>query len=39
MSVNLLKAGYKIYGFDMSSQAVEQFKKEGGVGFQQQRSC
>ncbi|MEQ6354297.1 NAD(P)-dependent oxidoreductase [Lysinibacillus sp. M3] len=33
MSVNLLKAGYKVYGFDINSQAIEQFKKEGGVGF------
>jgi len=32
MSVNLLKAGYKVYGFDINSQAIEQFKKEGGVG-------
>ncbi|MCL1695700.1 NAD(P)-dependent oxidoreductase [Lysinibacillus sp. BPa_S21] len=32
MSVNLLKAGYKVYGFDTNSQAMEQFKKEGGVG-------
>lgn len=32
MSVNLLKAGYKVYGFDTKSQAMEQFKKEGGVG-------
>ncbi|MFJ8089791.1 NAD(P)-dependent oxidoreductase [Lysinibacillus sp. NPDC095746] len=32
MSVNLLKAGYKVYGFDTNSQAVGQFKKEGGVG-------
>lgn len=32
MSVNLLKAGYKVYGFDTNSQAIEQFKKEGGVG-------
>ncbi|MFF2177183.1 NAD(P)-dependent oxidoreductase [Lysinibacillus sp. NPDC058147] len=32
MSVNLLKAGYTVYGFDTNSQAVEQFEKEGGVG-------
>lgn len=32
MSVNLLKAGYKVFGFDTNSQAMAQFKKEGGVG-------
>ncbi|KMY29330.1 3-hydroxyisobutyrate dehydrogenase [Lysinibacillus xylanilyticus] len=32
MSVNLLKAGYEVFGFDTNSQAMEQFKNEGGVG-------
>ncbi|WP_285399772.1 NAD(P)-dependent oxidoreductase [Lysinibacillus sp. fls2-241-R2A-57] len=32
MSINLLKAGYTVYGFDTNSKAMEQFIDEGGVG-------
>ncbi|MDM5246682.1 NAD(P)-dependent oxidoreductase [Lysinibacillus sp. G4S2] len=32
MSINLLKAGFTVYGFDTNSKAMEQFIDEGGVG-------
>ena len=32
MSINLLRAGYEVYGFDTNAQAMEQFIAEGGVG-------
>lgn len=32
MSINLLRAGYKVYGFDTNAKAMEQFIAEGGIG-------
>ncbi|TKI48614.1 NAD(P)-dependent oxidoreductase [Lysinibacillus tabacifolii] len=32
MSINLLRAGYKVYGFDTNAKAMEQFIAEGGNG-------
>lgn len=32
MSINLLRAGYEVYGFDTNKKAMEQFIAEGGIG-------
>ncbi|MGG1214932.1 NAD(P)-dependent oxidoreductase [Micromonospora provocatoris] len=32
MSINLLRAGYEVYGFDTNTKAMEQFIAEGGIG-------
>ncbi len=32
MSINLLRAGYEVYGFDTNTKAMEQFIAEGGMG-------
>lgn len=32
MSINLLRAGYEVYGFDTNTKALEQFIAEGGIG-------
>ncbi|QDQ01516.1 NAD(P)-dependent oxidoreductase [Lysinibacillus fusiformis] len=32
MSINLLRAGYEVYGYDTNTKAMEQFIAEGGVG-------
>jgi len=32
MSINLLHAGYEVYGFDTNTKAMEQFIAEGGIG-------
>lgn len=32
MSINLLRAGYEVYGFDTNAKAMEQFIAEGGIG-------
>ncbi len=32
MSINLLRAGYEVYGFDTNAKAMEQFIAEGGNG-------
>lgn len=32
MSINLLRAGYEVYGFDTNTKVMEQFIAEGGIG-------
>lgn len=32
MSINLLRAGYEVYGYDTNTKAMEQFIAEGGIG-------
>lgn len=32
MSINLLRAGYEVYGFDTNTKAMDQFIAEGGMG-------
>lgn len=32
MSINLLRTGYEVYGFDTNKKAMEQFIAEGGIG-------
>ncbi|MFJ7404625.1 MULTISPECIES: NAD(P)-dependent oxidoreductase [unclassified Lysinibacillus] len=32
MSINLLRAGYEVFGFDTNTKAMEQFIAEGGIG-------
>ncbi|MEK5230910.1 NAD(P)-dependent oxidoreductase [Lysinibacillus sp. FSL K6-0232] len=34
MTINLLKAGYKVYGFDTNAKALAQFVEAGGIGLE-----